>query len=141
MGKKITYAEVRRILAGLGYRARDLGNRQVVYRNPDRELMIVIPETTEESDVRPVDMLRVRKTLAHDGVIREDQFDSLFSIRRGDQLVWREPGVAEERRVTAASDESDGVVIIDQGGQLLSCTVDQLEKASSNHRADNPRQD
>jgi hypothetical protein len=136
MGKKITYAEVRKILAGLGYRARELGNRQVVYRNPDRELMIVIPETTEENDVRPVDMLRVRKTLAHDGVIREDEFDSLFSIRRGDRLVWREPGVTEEHRVTAASDESDGVVIINQAGQLISCPVDQLEKASSNHRGD-----
>jgi hypothetical protein len=134
MGKKITYAEVRKILAGLGYRARELGNRQVVYLNPDRELMIVIPETTGENDVRPVDMLRVRKTLAHDGVIREDEFDSLFSIRRGDRLVWREPGAAEERRVIAASDESDGVVIIDDGGQLLSCPVDQLEKANSNHR-------
>jgi hypothetical protein len=140
MGKKITYAEVRKILAGLGYRARDLGNHQVVYSNPDRALMIVIPETSEDSDVRPVDMLRVKKTLSHDGVIREDEFDSLFSIRRGDRLVWREPGVAEERRVTAASDESDGVVIIDDGGQLLSCPIDQLEKVNSNHRGDNYRQ-
>ena len=92
MDKKITYAEVRRILAGLGYQCREIfGNHQVVYRNPDRELLIVIPETSEDSDVRPVDMLRVKKTLSHDGVIREDEFDSLFSIRRGDRLVWREP--------------------------------------------------
>ena len=102
--------------------------------------MIVIPETSEDSDVRPVDMLRVKKTLSHDGVIREEEFDSLFSIRRGDRLVWREPGAAEERRVTAASDESGGVVIIDNDGQLLSCPVNQVEKFNSNHRDGNHRQ-
>ena len=72
----------------------------------------------------------VRKTLVGDGVIKndEEEFDSLFLIRKGDRLVWTDPQTGKESKVTAAAGESDGLVVVKQNGALLPCAVDQVRR-------------
>jgi hypothetical protein len=80
--------------------------------------------------VRPIDLLSIRKTLVGDGVIEDDddEFDSLFLIRKGDRLVWSDPKTRKESKVTAAAGESAGLVVVQQNGALGPCPVDQVRR-------------
>jgi len=76
----------------------------------------------------------VQKTLMNEGLIEtEQQFASLFSIKRGDRLIWTDPDSGQETDVVAASGEtSDGMVVIKQKGPAFSpCPVDQLRLAGN----------
>ena len=53
--------------------------------------------------------------------------DSLFLIKRGHRLIWTDPKSGLETKVTAAARESDGLVVIEQNGTLLTCRVDLSE--------------
>ena len=128
MHKKLTYRQLAEVLQSLGYSPEKVQPDQVVFRNPDRRLFILVPRQDPRAQVRPLDLLRVRNTLVNDGVIPEDQFDSLFQIQKGDRLIWTEPTTGKKMKVTAAAGESDGLVIIKQNGAFMPCPADQLRK-------------
>jgi hypothetical protein len=128
--KRIAYGKVRDVLASLGYTPEDAENGAVIFRNPRRHLMIILRRLADDQLVRPIDLLSIRKTLVGDGVIKDDEeeFDSLFLIRKGDRLVWTDPKTGKESKVTAAAGESDGLVVVKQNGTLLPCRVDQVRR-------------
>jgi hypothetical protein len=126
--KKITHGKLREVLQRLGYAEATPGKGPVVFRKPGRRLPIILPRMRRNAVVEPIHLLSVRKVLANDGVVPEDEFDALFEIRKGDQLVWTEPTTGKQVRVTAAANESDGTVIIQQNGTLSDCPVGQLQK-------------
>jgi hypothetical protein len=130
-GKKLTFDQLRQVLESLGYHYREvLQGKHVVFRNPDQHLFILMPKTPPDGQVRPIDLFSVRKTLVNDGVVADEDFDGLFWIRKGDRLVWSEPGTGQEIAVTAAAGESDGLVVVERGGVLTPCPVEQLRKES-----------
>jgi hypothetical protein len=129
MVKNIIFGKLREVLAALGYTPRGAGNNTVVFRNPDRRLMIILPEMRDEEFVLPVDLSSTRSTLVGDGVLQNDySFDSLFLIRKGDRLIWTDPKTGKETKVTAAAGEGDGLVVVKQNGALLPCRVDQVRR-------------
>jgi hypothetical protein len=132
MVKNITYAKFREALAALGYTPADARSdlgETVIFRHPNRRLRIFLPKMADEEFVLPVDLLSTRTTLEGDGVIKDDdEFDSLFLIRKGDRLVWTDPKTGKESQVTAAAGESDGLVVVKQNGTLLPCRVDQVRR-------------
>jgi hypothetical protein len=128
MVKKLTYRKLGEVLNSLGYTPEKVQPDQVAFRNPGRPLFILLPRQDPRAQVRPLDLLRVRNTLVNDGVIAEDQFDSLFQIQKGDRLIWTEPTTGKRIEVTAAAGESDGLVIIHHHGALLPCPVEQVRK-------------
>jgi hypothetical protein len=128
MEKAVTSDQLHRVLESYGYRRHDINSGQVVYRNPDRRLIIVLPELSDGDLVLPIDLLRVRKALANDGVVAEEEFESLFRIRKGDRLVMTDPKTRTETRVTAAAGESDGMVVVKHNGAYVACPVDHLRR-------------
>jgi hypothetical protein len=130
MAKKIKVELLRRVLESLGYASKTIRSGHVVFSNPDRHLFIILPSLSPDKIVPPIDIFRVRKTLVNDGVIADEDFDGLFWIKKGDRLVWNEPGTGQEIPVTAAAGESDGLVVIERGGVLTPCPVEQLRKES-----------
>jgi hypothetical protein len=131
MDKKVTFEQLRKVLATLGYElTHSAGGDHVVFQNPRRFLIIMLREMTEDEIVRPSELSRIRRTLVDDGVIKdkESEFDSLFLIKRGDRLVWTDPKSGTQTKVTAAAAESDGLVVIRQDGTLLPCPVDQVSR-------------
>jgi hypothetical protein len=126
--KTVTYGQLRKVLANFGYDPEPAGSDRIVFRSPDRHLVIILPTLREQERVRPIDLLRVQKTLANDGVIAEGEFDSLFRIKKGDRLVWSDPNSGTEVPVVAAAGESDGMVIVKQKGVFMACPVDQLRR-------------
>ncbi len=128
MDKTITAGMLRQVVESLGYHRDSVRGRRAVYRNPDRSLFLLLPEASPQDVVSPIDLLSVQKTLANDGVVEEGEFPSLFRIRKGDRLIWKEPSTGKETHVTAAAGESDGMVIIKQKGNFSVCPIDQLRK-------------
>jgi hypothetical protein len=128
--KRVTYGKLREVLSSLGYTPEDAANDAVVFRNPRRHLMIILRRLADHQLVRPIDLSSIRKTLIGDGVITDDEeeFDSLFLIRKGDRLVWTDPKTGKESKVTAAAGESDGLVVVKQNGTLVPCPVDQVKR-------------
>ena len=130
MIKNVTLKALREVLESLGYAFEVSPNGLILFRHPDRSLFVILPEMPDDAEVRPIDLFSIRNTLKLDGVVKEGEFDALFSIRKGDRLVWREPSTGTEIRVTAAAGESDGLVVIDRQGTLIPCPVGQLRKES-----------
>jgi hypothetical protein len=128
MRKKITHGKLREVLQHLGYAEDAPAKGPVVLHKPGTRLPIILPRLRRNAVVEPIHLLHVRQVLANDGVVPEDQFDALFEIRKGDQLVWTEPTTGQQVRVTAAADEGYGEVIIQQNGTLSACPVEQLQK-------------
>ena len=128
MVKTVTYGDLRKALETLGYRRQGLNGSHTVFQNPARSLFISLPELSSDDVVRPIDMLRVQRTLTNDGVIKEDGFAALFLIQKGDHLIWSDPQTQSEMKVTAAASESDGMVIIKQRGAFMACPVSQLRR-------------
>ncbi len=129
MVKDVTYGRLREVLATLGYGVSEPKKGAVAYRNPNRRLMIILPDMRDEDFVLPVDLASTRSTLVDDGVLQNDySFDSLFLIRKGDRLIWTEPETGRETKVTAAAGESDGLVVVKQNGSLLPCRVDEVRR-------------
>jgi hypothetical protein len=128
MVKTVPYEHLRTVLTALGYTPQSTGDARIVYRHPERRLVIVLPELRDRETVRPIDMLRVQKTLVNDGVVDEAGFDALFRINKGDRLILTDPKTGAETRVTAAAGESDGMVVIEQKGAFMACPVDSLRK-------------
>ena len=107
-----------------------------MFGNPERNLLIILRGMREEEVVRPIDLRRVMMTLVDDGAIHdEDEFDSLFSIRKGDRLIWTDPKTGRETKVVAAAGESDGLVVIKQNGSLLPCRVNEVRRVKRAARA------
>lgn len=129
MVKNITYARFREAMADLGYTPVEAGSDTIIFRNPNRRLRIFLPKMADEEFVLPVDLHSARSTLEGDGVLRgDDEFDSLFLIRKGDRLAWTDPASGQETKVTAAAGESDGLVVIRRNGTLVPCPVDQVRR-------------
>jgi len=127
--KKIRFGQLRTVLLDLGYQIRTVDQHHVAFVRPGRDLFIVLPDASLETEVRLIDLLSVGKTLINDGLIKdEQQFTSLFLIKKGDRLIWTEPRSGRETDVVAASGETiDGMVLIKQKGKADSaCPVDQL---------------
>jgi hypothetical protein len=131
MAKRITYRQLDEVLRSLGYAPENVLTNEVVYRHPDRHLFILLQREAPDAVAQPFDLYRARKTLVHEGVIQENEFDSLFQISKGDRLIWTEPRTGRKVKVTAAAGESDGLVVIQQNGTLTPCPVDQLRKADA----------
>jgi hypothetical protein len=131
MAKHITYRKLDEVLKSLGYVPQNVSKDQVAYQHPDRRLFVLLPREAPEALARPLDLLRAQNALVNDGVIQEEEFDSLFRINKGDRLVWTEPRTGRKVKVTAAAGESDGLVVIQQNGTLTPCPVDQLRKADT----------
>ncbi len=55
----------------LGYTPRNAGSNAVIFRNPDRRLMIILPEMRDEEFVLPIELSSTRSTLVGDGVLAE----------------------------------------------------------------------
>src|SRR4051812_2121763 len=130
-GKKIRFGQLRKVMLDLGYHIRTVDQRYVAFVRPGRDLFVVLPDIPSEAEVRPIDLLSVQKTLINDGLIEhEQQFTSLFLIKKGDRLIWTDPHSGREIEVVAASGEtSDGMVIIKQKGAFSPCPVDQWRPA------------
>lgn len=132
--RKIRFGHLREVMRDLGYDIRPVDQQYVAFVRPDRNLFVVLPDIPSKSEVRPIDLLSVQKTLMNEGLIEtEQQFTSLFSIKKGDRLIWTDPNSGREMEVVAASGEtSDGVVIIKRKGAAFSpCPVDQLRFAGN----------
>jgi hypothetical protein len=68
----------------------------------------------------------------NEGVIEtEEQFSSLFLIKKGDHVIWTNPDSGREIEVTAASGETiDGMVLFTRKGLAsTACPVSQLRPA------------
>jgi hypothetical protein len=130
MTKKVALKTLREVLESLGYAFEEAPNGLILFRHPDRNLFIILPRTSPDDELRPIDLYSVRKTLTLDGVIKDAEFDSLFRINKGDRLIWKEPSTGAEIRVTAAAGESDDLVVIERQGALIPCPVGQLRKES-----------
>jgi hypothetical protein len=132
--KKIRFGQLQKVMLDLGYNIRPVDRHYVAFVRPGRDLFVVLPDGPQEGEVRPIDLLSVQKTLMNEGLIEtEQQFASLFSIKKGDHLIWTDPNSGRETEVIAASGEtSDGLVIIQQKGTaFLPCPVDQLRPAGA----------
>ena len=128
MVKNITYGKLAEVLKSLGYAPENVLTNEVVFRHPDRHLFVLLPREAPEVLAQPIDLLGAQKALVHEGVIQEDEFDSLFRINKGDRLIWTEPCTGRKVRVTAAAGESDGLVVIKHKGSLVPCPIDHLRK-------------
>ena len=132
--KKVRFDQLLRAMSDLGYETRRVDKLHVAFVNPSRELFAVVQDAAPESEVRPIDLLSVQKTLINEGLIESEQeFNALFSIKKGDRLIWTDPKTGKQTEVTAGSGEtSDGIVIIKQNGKAFSpCPVDQLRPVGS----------
>ena len=131
--KRITYRQLQNVLLRLGYVPAASG----VFRHPQTHLPIILPRMQSRAVLKPIDLLSVQNALANGGIVLKEDFDSLFFISRGDRLIWTEPTTGgAEIEVAAASDESDGVVIINQKGVYSPCPVEQLRKADEDSKLD-----
>ena len=132
--RKINFGHLRKVMLDLGYDIRPVDQHYVAFVHPGRKLFVVLPDMSSEAEVRPIDLLSVQKTLMNEGLIEsEQQFISLFSIKRGDRLIWTDPNSERETEVVAASGETnDGIVMIKQKGVAFSpCPVEQLRFAGN----------
>jgi len=127
--RRVPFKALKRILESFGYAARTIEGGRIVFTHPKRSLFIVLPELQADETVRPIDLISIRNTLINDGVVRDDEeFETLFRIKRGDQLIWTEPRTKRQITVTAASGETDGMVIIKQKGIFSPCPLSQLAR-------------
>jgi hypothetical protein len=127
--KSVRFDQLHKVMGDLGYGSQRVDEHYVAFLRPGRDLFVVERGISPESEVRRIDLLSVQKTLINEGLIEsEQQFTELFSIKKGDRLIWTDPRSGMETEVTAASGEtSDGIVIIKQKGTAFSpCPVDQL---------------
>jgi hypothetical protein len=132
--KGIRFGQLRKVMLDLGYDTKPVDHRYVAFVKPGHELFVVLPNAPPDTEVRPIDLLSVQRTLMNEGLIESDQqFASLFSIKKGDHLIWTDPNSGMETEVIAASAETaDGMVIIKQKGSAFSpCPVDQLRVAGA----------
>jgi len=132
--KKIRFGQLRKVLLDLGYQIRTVDDHYIAFVHPRRALFVVLPAMAPETEVRPIDLLSVQKTLVNDGLVEnEQQFTSLFLIKKGDRLIWNNPQSGRQTEVVAASGETtDGMVIIKLSGSAFSpCPVDQLAPAGN----------
>jgi hypothetical protein len=125
--KKITYRQLQDVLLRLGYAPAESASAGV-FRHPKTHLPVILPKMPSRAHLKPIDLLSVQNTLANSGIVAKEDFDSLFFLKRGDRLIWTEPSTGAEIEVTAASDESDGWVIINQKGAYSPCPIEQLKK-------------
>lgn len=125
--KKITYRQLQDVLLRLGYIPAER-TAPGVFRHPKTHLPVILPKMPSRAHLKPIDLLSVQNTLANSGIVPKEDFDSLFLLKRGDRLIWTEPSTEAKIEVTAASDESDGLVFINQKGAYSPCPVEQLRK-------------
>jgi hypothetical protein len=130
MVKNVTYSQLGEVLLSLGCKPVPSEGNHFVFTDPRRDLLIMLPGGEDKQLVRPVDLFSVRKSLWGHGLIKDEdeEFDSLFLIRKGDRLIWSDPKTGEERRVTAAAGESDGLVVVRQNGSLVPYPVEQVRR-------------
>lgn len=130
MVKDVTYGQLRKVLLALGCKPIPNKESHFVFGDPKRDLLIMLPGGDDDRLVRPVDLFSVRKSLWGHGLIKdeEEDFDSLFLIRKGDRLIRTDPKTGEKRRVTAVAGESDGLVVVKQNGSLVPYPVDQVTR-------------
>jgi hypothetical protein len=130
MVKNVTYGHLRKVLLSLGCKPVPARDDRFVFSDEKRDLLILLPGGRDEQFVRSIDLYSVRRALVGHGVIKDDEeeFDSLFLIRKGDRLIWTDPKSGAETKVTAAAGESDGLVVVKQNGTLLPCPVDQVRR-------------
>jgi hypothetical protein len=125
----VTYGQLRKVLLALGCEPVLSKENHFVFEEPKSDLLIMLRGAPDEQLVRPMDLSHVRRQLVGHGLIKddEDEFDSLFLIRKGGRLVWTDPKTGKESRVTAAARESDGLVVVKQNGTLVPYPVDQVK--------------
>jgi hypothetical protein len=129
--RRVPFKALQRSLESVGYAPQTVEGGRIVFTHPKRSLFIVLPELQADETVRPIDLMSIRNTLINDGVVRnKEEFEALFRIKKGDQLIWTEPRTKRQIMVTAASGETDGMVIIKQKGTFSPCPVSQLARVA-----------
>jgi hypothetical protein len=130
MVQNVTYGQLRKVLTSLGCKPIPSEAGHFAFGDSKRDLLILLRNGDDTQLVRPADLVSVRRLLWGHGLIKdeEEEFDSLFLIRKGDRLVWTDPSTGKEMKVTAAAGESDGLVVVRQNGSLLPCPVDQMRR-------------
>lgn len=128
MSRTISFRRLVARLDSLGFAASESKGYHLLFQNSDGSLLIFLRELATEDMVHPFDLIRVRHTLVYGGIVKDEDFDSHFFIKKGDSLIWTEPGTGREIAVTAAAGESDGLVVLDLEGTLTPCPIDQLRK-------------
>src|SRR5262249_34538902 len=118
------------VLVSLGCKPVPSKENYFFFEEPKSDLLLILRGEPDERLVRPMDLAHVRRQLVGHGLIKDDEeeFDSLFLIRKGDRLVLTAPKTGKESKVTAAAGESDGLVVVRQNGTLLPCRVDQVRR-------------
>jgi hypothetical protein len=130
--KNVPFGQLRQVMVDLGYQLRRVDPHYVAFVRPDRDVFVVVPDGPPDAQVKPIDLLSVQRTLMNEGLIEtEEQFTSLFLIRKGDRLIWADPDSGREIEVTAASGETiDGMVLITRKGfPPTPCSISQLRPA------------
>ena len=90
--RRVPFKALKRRLESFGYAAQTIEGGRIVFSHPNRSLIIVLPELQADETVRPIDFISIRNTLINDGVVRdEEEFEALFRIKKGDQLIWTDP--------------------------------------------------
>jgi hypothetical protein len=137
MVKNVTYGQLRKVLLSFGCEQIPSKENHFVFEEPKSDLLIMLRGGPDDQLVRPMDLSVIRRQLVGHGLIKddEDEFDSLFLIRKGDRLIWADPETGKETKVIAAAGESDGLVVVKQNGSLLPCRVDQVRRIKRAARA------
>jgi predicted RNA binding protein YcfA (HicA-like mRNA interferase family) len=138
MTKTLSYQGLESALRAFGYESRKKADH-VVLEHPDGRLMIVLPRVDPRSDVSPLHWKIVEKTIRDDAIVEWDDLEFYLEhdkrredfIKRGDRLLMKTPGNGREIKVSAAADEQDGMVIIEQKGIFSPCPADRLRKEAS----------
>lgn len=142
MTKSLNFAKLESALLEFGYELRRKNNH-IVFEHPAGKLMIVLPELDSKSAVSTLHRKIVEKTIRDDAVVDWEDVDFYLeygkrkeeTIKKGDRLIWNDPGTGREIKVVAAAGEKDGLVIIKQNGTFAPCRADQLRKHDSKTEA------
>jgi len=135
MTNSLTFGKLESALLEFGYEPRSK-TKHIVFEHPAGKLMIVLPQLHPGTAVSPLHRKIVEKTIRDDEVVDWDDLNFYLergkrkedTIKKGDRLIWKDPGTGMEIKVVAAAGEQDGLVIIKQKGTFSPCPVDRLRK-------------
>ena len=76
MAAKVTNEELRQLLLDLGFaKVQRVANNQRVFRHPESQCVIVLPDNRDKDTARSADVVGVRDHLSHQGHLPEAAFD------------------------------------------------------------------
>jgi predicted RNA binding protein YcfA (HicA-like mRNA interferase family) len=79
MTKRVTFAELEKLLIELGFVPQSVQGAHRVFQNPALGTLVVLPGYKSQDWVHPVHLISVRKTLAENDLMNVSTFDMLTS--------------------------------------------------------------